>query len=45
MIRSGLRVRTVAWVGPPRAQAIRGVSRAVWRYYHPNEKWLPPAGV
>jgi hypothetical protein len=31
------------WQGE-RAQAIRAVSRAVWRYYHPNEKWSPPAG-
>ena len=32
------------WEGE-RAQAIRAFSRAVWRYYHPNEKWSPPAGV
>jgi hypothetical protein len=32
------------WQGE-RAQAIRAVSRAIWRYYHPNEKWSPPAGV
>ena len=32
------------WQGE-RAQAIRAVSRAVWRYYHPNDKWSPPAGV
>lgn len=24
--------------------AIRAVSLAVWRYYHPRDKWLPPAG-
>lgn len=28
-----------------RSAAIRDVSRAVWRHYHPNEKWTPPAGV
>ena len=28
-----------------RRQAIRAISRAVWRYYHPNDKWEPPAGV
>ncbi|HEX2487964.1 MAG TPA: serine hydrolase [Blastocatellia bacterium] len=28
-----------------RARAIRAISRAVWRYYHPNDKWEPPAGV
>ena len=28
-----------------RTQAIRAISRAVWRYYHPNDKWEPPAGV
>jgi beta-lactamase class A len=28
-----------------RSQAIRAISRAVWRYYHPNDKWSPPAGV
>jgi|SRR5262245_4635514 len=28
-----------------RSQAIRAISRAVWRYYHPNDKWEPPAGV
>jgi hypothetical protein len=28
-----------------RRQAIRDISRAVWRYYHPNDKWEPPAGV
>ena len=27
------------------SQAIRAISRAVWRHYHPNEKWSPPAGV
>ena len=32
------------WEGE-RGQAIRAVSRAIWRYYHPNEKWSPPAGV
>jgi beta-lactamase class A len=26
-------------------QAIRAISRAVWRYYHPNDNWSPPAGV
>lgn len=24
--------------------AIRAISRAVWRYYHPRSKWSPPAG-
>jgi beta-lactamase class A len=24
--------------------AIRAISRAVWRYYHPRIKWSPPAG-
>ncbi len=28
-----------------RSGAIRAISRAVWRYYHPDEKWSPPAGV
>jgi len=28
-----------------RAQAIRAISRAVWRHYNPNDKWEPPAGV
>ena len=28
-----------------RTQAIQAISRAVWRHYHPNEKWEPPAGV
>jgi len=28
-----------------RRQAIRAISRAVWRYYHPNDKWEAPAGV
>jgi beta-lactamase class A len=28
-----------------RRQAIRAISRAVWRHYHPNDKWEPPAGV
>jgi beta-lactamase class A len=28
-----------------RAQAIRAISRAVWRHYHPHDKWSPPAGV
>ena len=28
-----------------RTQAIRAISRAVWRYYHLNDKWEPPAGV
>jgi beta-lactamase class A len=27
-----------------RRQAIRAISRAVWRYYHPNDKWEAPAG-
>jgi hypothetical protein len=27
------------------SQVIRAVARAVWRHYHPNEKWSPPAGV
>lgn len=28
-----------------RADAIRAVSRAVWRYYHPGDSWEPPAGA
>jgi beta-lactamase class A len=28
-----------------RGQAIQAISRAVWRHYHPNDKWEPPAGV
>jgi beta-lactamase class A len=28
-----------------RRQAIRAISRAVWRYYHPNDKWEAPAGA
>ncbi|HEY6402993.1 MAG TPA: serine hydrolase [Blastocatellia bacterium] len=28
-----------------RRQAIQAISRAVWRHYHPNDKWEPPAGV
>jgi beta-lactamase class A len=28
-----------------RRQAIQAISRAVWLYYHPNDKWEPPAGV
>lgn len=24
--------------------AVRAISRAVWHYYHPGTKWLPPAG-
>jgi hypothetical protein len=39
----GLRIRN-GWQNE-RSQAIRAVSRAVWRYYHPNDKWSPPAGV
>ena len=27
------------------AQAIRAISRAVWRHYHPNSQWSPPAGT
>lgn len=26
------------------ARAIRAISRAVWRHYHPNSLWSPPAG-
>jgi beta-lactamase class A len=28
-----------------RSDAIRAISRAVWRHYHPDDKWSPPAGV
>jgi beta-lactamase class A len=28
-----------------RSQAIRAVSRAAWRHYHPDDKWSPPPGV
>jgi beta-lactamase class A len=28
-----------------RSQAIRAISRAIWRHYHPGDKWSPPAGV
>lgn len=28
-----------------RGQAIQAISRAVWRHYHPTDKWEPPAGV
>jgi beta-lactamase class A len=28
-----------------RSQAIRAISRTVWRHYHPDDKWSPPAGV
>jgi beta-lactamase class A len=28
-----------------RSRAIRAISRAVWQYYHSDEKWSPPAGV
>jgi beta-lactamase class A len=28
-----------------RGQAIQAISRAVWRHYHPNDKWEPPVGV
>jgi beta-lactamase class A len=27
------------------SQAIRAISRAVWRHYHPDDQWSPPAGV
>ena len=27
------------------SQVIRSISRAVWRHYHPDDKWSPPAGV
>ena len=26
-------------------QAIRAISRAVWKHYHPRDKWSPPPGV
>jgi beta-lactamase class A len=26
-------------------QVMHGISRAVWRYYHPNDKWMPPPGI
>ena len=26
-------------------QAIRAISRAVWRHYHPKDRWTPPSGV
>jgi beta-lactamase class A len=28
-----------------RGPAIQAISRAVWRHYHPNDQWEPPAGV
>ena len=28
-----------------RGQAIQAISRAVWRHYHPTDRWEPPAGV
>jgi beta-lactamase class A len=34
------------WVRDNEAeQAIRAISRAVWKHYHPKDKWIPPAGV
>jgi beta-lactamase class A len=26
-------------------QAVQAISRTVWRYYHPDDKWIPPPGV
>ena len=28
-----------------RGQAIQTISRAVWKHYHPSDRWEPPAGV
>ena len=34
---------SVRW-GNEHARAIRAISRAVWRHYHPDSRWSPPAG-
>lgn len=33
----------VGW-GNEHARAIRAISRAVWRHYHPDSNWSPPGG-
>jgi hypothetical protein len=51
---SGIYVITIFIEGPPDAKSswhgeadtsIRAISGAVWRHYHPNDKWSPPAGA
>jgi beta-lactamase class A len=27
------------------SKEVRAISRAVWRYYHPDDKWSPPVGA